>query len=99
MLAIVDRAADLDARLRDITAERDAIRAKVNEMSKDVGRLRRGGVAADIAAAESLQAESRALGDQEKILAAEHDAVSGALRDDPPRDPQPAASRRPRWRR
>ena len=34
------------------------------------------------AAAESLQAESRALGDQEKILAAEHDAVSGTLRDD-----------------
>ena len=42
LLAIVDRAADLDARLRDITAERDAIRGKVNEMSKDVGRLRRG---------------------------------------------------------
>ncbi|HWM18194.1 MAG TPA: serine--tRNA ligase, partial [Ilumatobacteraceae bacterium] len=79
LLTIVDHAAGLDARLRDITVERDAIRARVNEMSKDVGRLRREG---DIAAAESLQAESRMLGDEERVLAAEHDTVSTALRDD-----------------
>jgi seryl-tRNA synthetase len=79
LLAIVGHAAELDARLRDITVERDTIRASVNEISKEVGRLRRGG---DIAGAESLQVRSRALGDQERILAIEHDAVSTALRDD-----------------
>jgi seryl-tRNA synthetase len=83
LIAIVDHAADLDARLRDITGERDTIRARVNELSKEVGRLRRtGDVAADVAAAESLQAESRTLGDQERTLATEHDAVSAALRED-----------------
>jgi seryl-tRNA synthetase len=79
LLAVVDHAAELDGRLRDITVARDAIRAKVNEMSKEVGRLRRTG---DVAAAEALQAESRALGDEERILAAEHDTVSSALRQD-----------------
>ncbi|MGH9132905.1 MAG: serine--tRNA ligase [Ilumatobacteraceae bacterium] len=79
LLATVDKAAGLDARLRDITVERDAIRARVNEISKEVGRLRAAG---DVGAAESLQAESRALGDHERTLAAEHDAVSAALRDE-----------------
>ena len=41
LVALVEHAADLDARLRDITVERDAIRAKVNEISKAVGRLLR----------------------------------------------------------
>jgi seryl-tRNA synthetase len=83
VLTTVDHAAALDGRLRDITAARDAIRARVNELSREVGRLRRAGdEAADVAAAELLQTESRALGDQERVLAAEHDAVSAALRDD-----------------
>jgi seryl-tRNA synthetase len=74
----VDEAARLDARLLDITGRRDAIRARVNAISKDVGRLRREG---DVDAAETLQAESRDLGDEERLLAGEHDEVSATLRE------------------
>ena len=74
----VEHAARLDARLLDIARERDAIRADVNAMSKDVGRLRRDG---DIEAAETLQARSREAGVAEKVLADEHDEVSAALSD------------------
>src|SRR5829696_2316962 len=75
---LVERAVDLDARLRDLTVERDGVRARVNELSKEVGRLRRAG---DDGAAEALQLESRELGDREKALDAEHDALSGDLRE------------------
>ena len=71
-------AAKLDARLRDITAERDAVRASVNDLSKQVGERRRAG---DAAAADELAAQSRALGDQEKQLAAEHESVGAELRE------------------
>jgi seryl-tRNA synthetase len=72
----IEHAARLDARLRSITAERDTIRARVNSISKEVGRLRRAG---DVAAAETLQLESRDLGAQEKALATEHDEVAATL--------------------
>ncbi len=78
LLAEVDEAARLDARLLDITARRDAIRSRVNTISKEVGRLRRDG---DVDSAEVLQAESRELGAEERALASEHDEVSTALRD------------------
>jgi seryl-tRNA synthetase len=78
LLDEVDEAAGLDARLLDITGRRDAIRARVNAISKDVGRLRREG---DVDAAEMLQAESRELGDEERALAGEHDEVSATLRE------------------
>jgi seryl-tRNA synthetase len=78
VLAEVDEAARLDRRLLDITSRRDAIRARVNSISKEVGRLRRDG---DVAAAEALQVESRDLGDEERLLAGEHDQVAAALRE------------------
>lgn len=78
-LESLDRAVGLDARLREITAERDASRARVNEISKQVGALRREG---EIDEVEALQAESRAIGDTEKRLAAEHDDVSDRLHDE-----------------
>lgn len=74
----LDHAHRLDLRLRDITAERDGIRAKVNELSKSVGAFRKSG---DTASAEKLMAESRQLGDNEVSLAGEYDEVSAALRD------------------
>ena len=77
LLADVDTAAALDARLVDIASRRDAIRARVNTISKEIGHLRRTG-AAD--AAEALQTESRTLGDTERDLAAEHDELATALR-------------------
>jgi seryl-tRNA synthetase len=64
--------------MREITAERDAIRQQVNELSKQVGTLRRNG---DDTAAEGLQAESRSLGDKEQTLAAETDEVTSKLKD------------------
>ena len=73
----LERASALDNRLRDITAERDELRARVNSISKDVGLLRRDG---KLDEAEGLQAESRRLGETEKQLAAEHDALSRELR-------------------
>ena len=90
VLAAVDRAASLDARLREITVERDGIRARVNEISKHVGLLRRDGKVpvadsigiGDEVSIEHLQANSRVLGTSEKALADEHDTVSAALRDE-----------------
>ena len=78
LLDDVDAAAALDERIREITAERDGIRAQVNTISNDVGRLRRDG---DVGAAEALQAESKALGADEKRLADEHDVASAQLRE------------------
>ncbi len=77
LLDQLEQAVDLDSRTRTLAAERDEIRAKVNELSKDVGRLRRAG---DVDAAEALQAESRALGEAERTLADEHDTAATALR-------------------
>jgi len=78
LLDEVDEAALLDARVLDISGRRDAIRARVNSISKEVGQLRRDG---DVEAAEQLQAESRELGDEERTLAAEHDELSTRLRE------------------
>jgi seryl-tRNA synthetase len=78
LLDEVDEAARLDARVLDISGRRDAIRARVNSISKEVGQLRRDG---DVEAAERLQAESRQLGEEERELAAEHDELSTALRE------------------
>ena len=78
VVADVERAAALDADLRRITGERDRIRARVNELSAQVGQARRTG---DTATAEALQAESRQLGDDESQLATRHDEVAAALRD------------------
>jgi seryl-tRNA synthetase len=78
LLIQLDQAVALDERARDIVAQRDAIRAQVNEFSKQVGAFRKGG---DAAAAEALQTRSRALGEHERILATEYDAVQADLND------------------
>lgn len=78
VLEQLGRAGELDERLRQITGRRDEIRRQINDLSKQVGELRRAG---DVTAAEKLQAESRALGEDERALAVEHDSVSAELRD------------------
>ena len=78
LLGLLDQALGFDGRMREITAERDAIRQQVNELSKQVGTLRRSG---DDKAAEGLQAESRSLGEKEQSLAAETDEVTAQLKD------------------
>ena len=78
ILEQLDNASRLDTRLREITSERDDIRRQVNELSKEVGQLRKAG---DTDAAEASMARSRDLGETERSLATEHDTVSGDLRD------------------
>ncbi len=72
----LDRASGLDAEVRSIQARRDALRAEVNEVSKQVATKKRDG---DAAAAESLQAQSRSLGEQERVLADQLDGAQGEL--------------------
>ncbi|MEY3587936.1 MAG: seryl-tRNA synthetase [Actinomycetota bacterium] len=78
VLAMLDEAVRHDERSREITAERDTIRARVNELSKQVGGLRRDGKTSE---AEELQAESRNLGDKEAALSNEAETVQAALRE------------------
>ena len=76
--AHVDRIIDLDVRQRTLGTERDDLRARVKVLSKDVGRLHGQG---DAAGAEVLMAESRTLGEREKALDLEGDALGLELRD------------------
>jgi len=78
LLQQLDAAIALDEQLRQITAERDGIRASVNEFSKKVGQARRDG---DTELADRLQVESRSLGETEKVLAERFEAVQVQLRD------------------
>ena len=78
VLVQLDRAIEVDVAVRAIQAKRDALRAEVNEVSKQVATKRRDG---DAAGAESLQAQSRSLGELEKALADELDVVQGELHD------------------
>jgi seryl-tRNA synthetase len=74
----LERARVLDERQRELAAERDDVRARVNQISKQVGGLRRDGKADD---AEALQSESRVLGERERVLDDETTEVSTELRD------------------
>jgi len=77
ILEALDRVVELDGRLRAAIAERDAARARVNELSKRVGTLRREGSTAE---AEDVQQESRALGERVATLDQEHDALDREIR-------------------
>jgi seryl-tRNA synthetase len=74
----LERARVLDTRQRELAAERDELRARVNQVSKQVGGLRRDG---RIDEAEALQDESRALGERERVLDEETAQVAAELRD------------------
>ena len=76
VLAQFDQAVSLEERSREIVARRDAVRAEVNDLSRQVGQLRQAG---DAAAAEQAQARSRALGADEKLLAGQLDGVQADL--------------------
>jgi seryl-tRNA synthetase len=66
----------LDTRIREISLERDALRAEVNDLSKQVGALRRDKKNDE---AEALMERSRAGGDRERVLQSEFDTVQDAL--------------------
>jgi seryl-tRNA synthetase len=74
----LDRAAALDAQLRTLTSGRDDLRKQINELSKQVGNAAKAG---DTTTADTLKAQSRALGEQESAAKAETDAVEQELRE------------------
>ncbi|PHX71227.1 MAG: serine--tRNA ligase [Acidimicrobium sp.] len=76
LLVQVDEAVVLDTRLREISLERDTLRAEVNDLSKQVGALRRDKKNDE---AEVLMERSRAGGDRERVLQSEIDTVQDAL--------------------
>ena len=78
LLDQLDTAAELDRELRDLASQRDGLRRQVNDLSRQVGRLRSAG---DTAGAEALMAESRRLGDVETDVARQADDVEADLRD------------------
>ena len=75
---MIDRVADLDTRLRELTAKRDALRAEVRSISNEVGRLFREGNRDEAA---GLQAESKALGEEESELDRTAGELSSELRE------------------
>ena len=74
----LDRVVALDREQRAIGEARDRARAEIGAISKQVGQHHRDGRAADAAA---LTEQSRALGDQERDLAAQADALGAELRE------------------
>ena len=74
----VDAAAAADARVVELVAQRDELRAEVNRLSKEVGAAKRAG---DEAAAERASTESRALGGRQQELEQETAAAEAELRD------------------
>lgn len=78
LLDQIDDVERLDGRLREIVSERDAIRHRVNELSSQIGAMRRSG---DGQSGEVLMEESRQLGGSEQRLASEFDQVNASLRD------------------
>jgi len=78
LLNQIDDVERLDGRLKEIVVERDAIRHRVNELSSQIGAMRRSG---DGQSGEPLMEESRQLGGNEQRLAAEFDQVNTSLRD------------------
>jgi seryl-tRNA synthetase len=76
--SVLDEAAALDVEARDLAQRRDDVRARVKALSKEVGAAHRAG---DTDKAEALAAESRTLGEDERTLATEAEAVEARLRD------------------
>ena len=72
-LSELEQVAVRDERHRNLTTERDAIRHQVKELSQQVGQLKRAGRDGE---ADGVAAQSRKLGEREKALAAEADAVA-----------------------
>lgn len=75
---VVDTVVGLDVEVRRLAAERDELRARIRTLSNEVGQLMREGRREEGA---ELQAESRALGVQEKELDSAADDVAAELRD------------------
>ena len=73
----VDRAGELDSRVRAVGTERDDVRSEINSISKQVGQLHRDGKGDEAAV---LQARSKELGEREKVLADEAEDLQAKVR-------------------
>lgn len=74
----IDRIYEADIALRKLAAQRDSVRAQIRTISNEVGQLFREGNKDDAAA---LQAESKLLGEEEKQLDIQADALETEIRD------------------
>ncbi|CAN5771390.1 serine--tRNA ligase [soil metagenome] len=74
----VDRLVELDAQRRDRISRVDDLRARRNEASPEVGRLKQAGRHEE---AEPIILEMRELGERMSALEQEHDAVEGEVRE------------------
>jgi seryl-tRNA synthetase len=77
-VARLDEIIALDVQQRDLGTRRDDVRARIKQLSQQVGQLRKAG---DTEAAERVMAESRALGGQEKAFDIESDGLAERVRD------------------
>lgn len=76
-LGPVEQVIELDRRQRDVASRRDEVRNQIRSLSGDIGRLFKDGRKDE---AGELQARSRALGDEEKTLDADADALAEQIR-------------------
>ena len=76
--ADLDSVVELDRRDRELKGRRDQVRARIKELSREVGQARRAG---EHDRAEGAMAESRSLGDDESVLDAEIETVGTQLRE------------------
>ena len=74
----LDRVAELTETARVRGAERDEVRARIKELSRDVGAARKAG---DMGRADELAAESRVLGERESALDTEAGAAAAEARE------------------
>jgi seryl-tRNA synthetase len=74
----VQRAADLDAELRELSSKRDELRSQVNALSKQVGQAKKAGHDAE---AEAFRAQSSELGVAADAAKLEAEAVEQELRE------------------
>lgn len=74
---VIDRLVDLDSQLRQLTGERDSLRAEIRRVSNEVGQMFRDN---NREAATELQEMSRQLGAEEHALDDKADALETELR-------------------
>ena len=75
--AEIDRIVELDIVHRSRLQHQESLRSQVKALSKEVGAARKAG---DVAKAEALADQSRSLGDEERVAAAESERAGDALR-------------------
>jgi seryl-tRNA synthetase len=73
----IDRIVAMDGEQRRLVGQRDEVRARIKQISRQVGRLRGQGQTDE---AEALMAESRELGEQEKSLATAGEVIGDEIR-------------------